>query len=187
MFLTTRVFALVAVASACLLAACDGAPPEQPQAASGANPAPPPKTARIANNMVAAVSAGKAATAISVHFALGKVPSVGMALPVEIAIVPHRKFAAVAAHFEGPDGLKVTVGEDFGPSTDVDAETSIQHQLVLLPAREGVFMMTASVDTRSEEGDVTRIFSIPVIVGPAQPAAAPAEKPKSAPAAPATN
>jgi hypothetical protein len=190
MFLTTRhVFALVtlAVGNACMLAACDDAPPEQAQTAAGTRPAPPPKMAKVANNMVAAVSAGKTATAIGVHFALGKAPVVGVALPMEIAIVPHRQFARVEAHFEGPDGLPVTVGEDFGPRNDVDTETSIQHQLVLLPAREGVYMLSVSVNTISEEGDETRIFSIPVIVGPPESASAAAEKPKSSPADPATN
>ena len=184
MILTTRVFALLAVGA---LAACDDAPPEQRQPASAAKPVPPPTVARVANDMVAAVSAGKTATAVGVHFALGKVPAVGEALPIEIAIVPHRKFAALEAHFTAPDGLNLTVGETFGPRTDVDAEKSIQHQLVLLPTREGVFMMTASVNTDGEEGSLTRIFSIPVIVSPAQAASTPAEKPKTTPADPAAN
>jgi hypothetical protein len=47
---------------------------------------------------------------------------------------------------------------------------------MLLPAREGMFMVTASVDTLGDEGNVVRIFSIPVVVGPAQPAEAPAAK-----------
>jgi len=190
MFLTTRrVFALItlAVGNACMLAACDDAPPGQPQTAPGTKSAPPPKVAQVAKDMGAAVSAGKTATAIGVHFALGKVPTVGVALPMEIAIVPHRKFSNVEAHFEGPDGLTVTAGEDFGPRDDVENETPIQHQLVLLPAREGVYMLTVAVNTVSEEGDETRIFSIPVIVGPSEAASAPAEKPKSSPADPATN
>jgi hypothetical protein len=189
MFLTTRrVLALItlAVGNACMLAACDDAPPEQPQPAPGTKPAPPPKVAQVAKNMVAAVSAGKTATAIGVHFALGKVPVVGVPLPMEIEIVPHREFAKVEAHFEGPDELTVTVGADFGPRNHVETETPIQHQLVLLPAREGVYMLTVSVNTVSEEGDETRVFSIPVIVGPAQPASLPGEKPKTSPADTAT-
>jgi hypothetical protein len=190
MFLTTRrVLALItlAVGNACMLAACDDAPPVQPQTAPGTKPAPPPKVAQVADNMVAAVSAGKTATAIGVHFALGKMPIVGVALPMEIAIVPHRKFSKVEAHFEGPEGLTVTVGADLGPRNDVDTESPIQHQLVLLPAREGVHMLTVSLNTISEEGDETRTFSIPVIVGPPEGASAPAKKPKSSPADPVTN
>jgi hypothetical protein len=49
---------------------------------------------------------------------------------------------------------------------------------VLLPKREGMFMVTSTVETDSAEGNITRIFSIPVIV-----AAAPADAP-AAPAAP---
>jgi hypothetical protein len=47
---------------------------------------------------------------------------------------------------------------------------------MLLPSREGMFMVTATVDTLSDEGNVVRIFSIPVVVGPAQPASAPVPK-----------
>ena len=52
-----------------------------------------------------------------------------------------------------------------------ESETALSHELVLLPAREGIFVVTSSVETESEDGNVTRIFSIPVIVSPAAGAA----------------
>ena len=67
-------------------------------------------------------------------------------------------------------------GEDFGPVNDVPPEKPLSHQLMLLPAKEGMFMVTAMVDTLSDEGNVIRIFSIPVVVGPAQAAETPAPK-----------
>jgi hypothetical protein len=168
MFMTCcRVTTFAALAFACLLAACDGAPNDSQTAPQPKPNAPAPKVARLSNQMVSAVSAGKTASAISVHFALGAAPVVGQALPVKIAIVPHRSFKAVQAHFESHDGLTVTAGENFGPITEADSETALEHDLVLLPAKEGVFMVTTSVAADDEDGSVTRIYTIPVIVGPA--------------------
>jgi hypothetical protein len=95
---------------------------------------------------------------------------------VKIAIVPHATFATVRVHFESHDGLTMPMGEDFGPVNDVAPEKPLTHELMLLPSREGMFMVTATVDTLSDEGNVVRIFSIPVVVGPAQPAPAPVPK-----------
>jgi hypothetical protein len=120
------------------------------------------------------VAAGKSSTAISVHFALASPPTVATPLPVRIAIVPHEPFATVSVHFESHDGLTMPEGENFGPVNDVSPEKPLSHQLMLLPAKEGMFMVTAMVDTLSDEGNVVRIFSIPVVVGPAQSTTTPA-------------
>jgi hypothetical protein len=177
---TRRAVAFAALACACLAAGCSDAPTEEKK---GATPSeakvPQPGVADLPADMVAAVSAGKVANAIGVHFALRAPPTVNTALPVDVAIVPHRKFALVHARFESHDGLATTVGEEFGPANDVDGEKALTHQLVLLPTKEGMFMVTASVETESDEGNVTRIFSIPVIVSarpsaPGRPAPAPA-------------
>jgi hypothetical protein len=178
-----RAAAFAALACTCVLAAgCDDAPPESsPTAPAAGTAASGPKPASLSNEMVSAVSAGKNASAIGVHFALRAPPTVGMPLPVAIVIVPHRKFLTVRAHFETHDGLTMTAGDVYGPSNDVAAESVLKHELTLLPEKEGVFMVTTIVDTEGEEGSVTRVFSIPVIVGPAGAAATP----KTAPPAPA--
>jgi hypothetical protein len=153
----------------CVLAACDDPPPEpQANAPVVKKNEPPPKIANLANDMVAAVSANRASNVIGVHFALRAPPAVNAPLPVEVAIVPHRKFVSVRVNFESQEGLPVTKGENFGPVTGVEDETALLHQIVLLPSREGLFMVTSSVETESEDGSVTRIFSIPIIVAPAK-------------------
>ena len=175
--------AFAALVCACVLVACDDAPPEPQGGAPVVNKAdPPPKLANISKDMVAAVSAGKSSNVISVHFALRAPPMVNKALPVDVAIVPHREFSSLIVHFDSQDGLATTSGDSFGPKTDVDSETPLSHQLVLLPTREGMFMVTSSVDTDSDEGNITRIFSIPVIVAAAA-APAPAAPPAAPPAA----
>jgi hypothetical protein len=89
---------------------------------------------------------------------------------------------ALNAHFEARDGLALAIGNELERQADPVAEKVIKHQLILLPGKEGVFMVTAVVETESGDGTVSRIFSIPVIVGPAPAAAAGAPAP-----APATN
>ena len=171
--------ALAALATVWVLAACDDAPPEPQQAAPVVKDVPAPKVANLAKDMVAAVSAGKAASVISLHFALRAPPTVNTPLPVEVAIVPHRKFSSIRVHFDSQEGLATTSGDNFGPVTNAGTETALTHQLVLLPTKEGMFMVTSSIETESEDGNVTRIFSIPVIVAPA--GAAPAPAPAAAP------
>lgn len=183
-----RRFLIAAVICSGILAACDDSAKPADNAAPATNPTKKtPKVAGLAPDMVAAVSAGKTAAVISVHFALGSAPTVNKALPVDIAIVPHRDFTAVRAHFETHDGLALTTGDVFGPQADAPAEKALKHQLVLLPGNDGVFMVTAIVETEGEEGTVTRVFSIPVIVAPAPgtPPANPA--PAKEASAPPTN
>jgi hypothetical protein len=183
-----RRFLIAAVICGGILAACDDSAKPADTAATSTNPTQKtPKVAGLAPDMVAAVSAGKTAAVISVHFALGSPPTVNEALPVEIAIVPHRDFTAVRAQFETHDGLTLTTGGVFGPRADAPAETALKHRLVLLPGKEGVFMVTAIVETEGQEGTVTRVFSIPVIVAaaPGTPPANPA--PAKEPPAPAAN
>jgi hypothetical protein len=174
---SSRVLALAASTLFVALAGC-GYPAPEPTSSTpnAAKPVAMPKRAELPSEMVAAVAAGKNASAISVHFALASAPRVSTPLPVQIAIVPHRPFATVRVHFETHEGLTMPMGEDFGPVSDVEPEKALSHQLMLLPGKEGIFMVTVGVDTVSEEGNIVRIFSIPVVVGPAQPAAAPAPK-----------
>jgi hypothetical protein len=174
--------ALAAVVSVCVLAACDDPPPApQERAPAGNQKEPAPKTASLSKEMVAAVSAGKASNVISLHFSLGASPTVNTPLPVKVAIVPHRKFSSIRVHFESQDGLAAAAGDNFGPVINPESETALSHELVLLPAREGIFVVTSSVETESEDGNVTRIFSIPVIVaGAAEPAPAAGTVPEPA-------
>jgi hypothetical protein len=166
-----------------VLAGCGEAPPEQPSSVPASREAPPAtKLANLPRDMVAAVSAGKTATSIGVHFALRGAPTVGTPLPVEIAIVPHREFQTVRAQFRAYDGLKLATGDTLEPIEDAEAESVLKHDLVLLPAKEGLFMVTATVETDSDEGNITRVFSIPVIVGPTGGTATP-PAPGPAPAA----
>jgi hypothetical protein len=96
---------------------------------------------------------------------------------VEVALVPHRKFEIVRAQFQAYDGLALTAGSSLEPKADVEPESVIKHELKLLPEQEGLFMVTAAIDSESDEGNVIRVFSIPVIVAPAMTTAPPRPNP----------
>ena len=179
-----RPAALAVLAALAALAGCDDSPAEKsPQSSTAPKTAGGPKAANLSGDMVAAVSAGKTATAIGVHFVLSAPPTIGKPLPVQVAFVPHRKFLTVRAHFETHDGLTMSTGGVYGPKDDAEPETVLKHELILVPEKEGVFVVTAVVETEGEDGSVSRIFSIPVIVGPAAgtpSAPAPADAPAPA-------
>lgn len=177
-----RALVFAAVSTGVLLTGCGDPPPETAKPAPAAKPAGP-KPATAGAQMVAAVAAGKSANALGVYFSLGNVPKVATALPVEISVITRQDFSSLQAHFESQDGLTMVSGDDLPRKTDVKAESTIPHQLVLMPARDGVYMLTVNVDTEGKDGIVSRIFSIPVIVAPA---AAPNPPPASQ-AAPANS
>jgi hypothetical protein len=179
-----RAIVLTVLAGELLLAGCGDPPPEAPVAPAG-NSSKTPKVAGLPPEMVAAVPAGRSSGVVSVHFALGKTPIVGQAFPVDIAIVPHLEFNSVRAHFDGVDGLAVTTGNAMEPVADVKEESVVKHQLVLLPAKEGVYMISATLETESPvEGTVSRVFSLPMVVSgreSQEPAPAAASPPAPAP------
>lgn len=175
---------LVALLLGLPLAACDDSAPEKSAGAKTTTAAP--KKATVNDNMVAAVSAGKSSAVIGVYFSLGNAPTIDAALPVDVEIVPHQDFSSLQARvFTQGDGLTLVSGDQFAPVANAKAESSFDHKLVLMPKKEGVYMVSVNLETEGSDGSVSRIFSIPVIVAPAPAAAAPA--PAATPPAPTTN
>lgn len=173
MILTGRVV-LIALLACAALAACNDAPEPPTSGTPGAATSKASKKgASIPPEMVAAVSSGKSATAISVHFELGATPSVGMSMPVKVAIVPHQNFKYVRASFTTPDGLQVADGRRFELLREVEPEQVLQHQLMIQPTRDGIYLISIGLETDGSEGNITRSFSIPVIVQTSAPAAKP--------------
>jgi hypothetical protein len=155
---------LITVLACGLLTACDDAPSAQAPDSTSTRKPIKDKTAVLPANMVSAVSAGKSSAMISVHFALAAVPAVDSELPVDIAIVPHRPFTSVRARFEGHPSLRMSSGFLVEPRKDVASETVLHHKLMLLPSQDGVFLVSAVVETEGDDGSVTRVYSIPVII-----------------------
>jgi len=175
--------AVAALVCASIISGCDDPPVQQQARPPAGGAASPTKVGVVPPDMVAAVSAGKASNVIGVHFALRAPPTVNTALPVDIVIVPHRDFSSLVVNFTGQEGLAAVSGNSFGPQTDVKSETPLKHQLVMLPTKEGIFTVTAGVETDGADGNIVRIFSIPVIVsGAAAATPAPTPAPPAEPA-----
>jgi hypothetical protein len=166
-----RSFVFVCTAIACSLVAACGDAPESTEAgpATSTGNAKPRKDS-LPPGMVAAVTSGDRAGSISVHFELKAPPAIGMSLPVEVAIVPQRKFTSVHATFLAPDGLQLSEGQQLAPRRDVAAGQVISHRLVVQPTSEGIFLISVGVESEGDEGNLTRIYSIPVIVNAASEA-----------------
>jgi hypothetical protein len=174
---------VVVCAAGASLAGCgDGAPSASTPATTAPKPAKPARNP-LAAEMVAAVSSPRSAEFVGVHFMLNGIPTVGKPLPVDIAFVPHRPMASLLAHFDARDGLALATGGELDRQVAPKPESVIKHQLILLPGKEGVFMVTVAVESESDAGVRTHVFSIPVIVGP--PGATGAETPPAGSAPPA--
>jgi hypothetical protein len=177
---TVRVL-LLAVLAAAFATACDDAPKAKP-AAGGNTAAKPDKTgAQVPPNMVSAVSSSKTAGLIGVHFALEAPPEVGKPVGVNLAIIPHSKFAGLRVLFETSPDLILATGDRFEAPADTKAETVFTHKLVVQPKQEGVFLISAAVETESEEGTLTRLYSIPIIIYGPKPAPQAQVKPATTP------
>jgi hypothetical protein len=168
---------LVMLASCSLLTACEEAAQDEGAAKSAVN------TPR--KNMVAAVASEKSTAALGLHFALTKTPTLNQGLPVDIVIVPHQGFSSVAVHFFGQDGVTLISGDSLGPVSEVTPEKPIKHQLVLMPVKEGIFMVNATVETIGSDGTLSRVYSIPILVSPPAAPAAGVPAPAPGPATPA--
>ena len=162
-----RALLLAALANCLLLTACNDSAP-----------GPTAKTP-------AAGGASKTPKASGVT-ALANAPVINEGLPLNVVIVPHQEFASVVVHFFSQDGLTLVSGDSLEPVTDAKPGKAIKHQLVLMPTREGIYMISASVETTGSDGTMSRVFSIPVVVAPREPAA-PSAAASTTPPAPAAN
>jgi hypothetical protein len=171
---------VVAISCCTLLGAC-GDPPPQDAAKQSTATRKAKKPASVVDDMVAAVSAGKSAAAVGVYFSLGNTPTVNTALPIDIAVVPHRPFSSLRAYFSAQDGLTLISGDELQPLTVVPIDKPVEHKLVVMPVKAGVYMVTASLETQGDDGTVSRIFSVPVIVTAADPASNASAPPPAAP------
>jgi hypothetical protein len=179
----SRLWWIVAIFACLPLAACGDSAPENTAAKKPAATAGSKKPA-VGVDMVAAVSAGKSAAAVGVYFTLGAAPAIDAALPVDVAVIPHQDFTSLQARFSTQgEGLTLVSGDIIEPVTNAKAESLLEHKLVLMPKKEGIYMVTVVLETEGSDGSFSRVFSIPVIVAPAGGEPAPA----ATPPAPATS
>ncbi|HVN45625.1 MAG TPA: hypothetical protein VMT66_10245 [Steroidobacteraceae bacterium] len=132
--------------------------------------------------MVSAVASNKPSTVpVQVKFELHERPDVGQPLDVELAIVPlSASVDQVSGKVEADDGLELIEGGDIAATARPVEGVPIRHALKVVPRREGIFTVRASVTVEAAGNSSTETYSIPVIA-----AAATAENPAGSAAPPA--
>lgn len=119
--------------------------------------------------MVSAVSMAKSGANVALKFSLLQKPEVGQPLDVDVALVPNAEVDRLSVDFQPGDGLEL-LNDSAGTRFEKPAEAKPIHvRLRLLPKRDGIFAMGATVATQTGDDTSTRTFSIPVIAGEGLP------------------
>ncbi len=132
-------------------------------------------------NMVTAVSGTHGGpSSVQVKFELRGRPEVATPLDIDLVIVPvTANVDRVSGKVEVGDGLELAEGGEI-PAADRPPEgIPIAHTVKVLPKRDGIFTVTATLGIDAAGVSTNQSFAIPIIVGGA-PSAPPA---KSAPSA----
>jgi hypothetical protein len=127
-------------------------------------------SSRAPEDMVAAVSAGKGGPPVGLKFEVRSSPEAGQPVDIDLAILPN---AVAIDHIEGKiqggESVSVVEGGDI-PAVEKPAQgTVIRHVVRLLPKQDGIFTVTAAVNVDLGTDSITRIFTIPLIVGDGLP------------------
>jgi len=159
------------VATLALLAACGSDPgpqsvattaTEQSASATAATPAKEDPTAQMAR----AVGNGKPGAAVDIKYEFTARPEAGKPIELQVALIPTAGVDAMDVTFSGMDGITLagTLGASFGA---VQAGEPYKHTISVLPAHNGVFYVTAAVNTQMGGASLAKTFSIPFVVGTA--------------------
>lgn len=170
------------VAVLALLAACGSDPqPENAAAAAAAQSAPsqPAVPAKVdpTAQMARAVGNGKPGAAVDIRYEFTARPEAGKPIELQVALIPTAGVDAMDVTFSGMEGITLagTLSANFDA---VQAGQPYQHTISVLPDHNGVFYVTAAVNTQMGAAALSKTFSIPFVVGSAalqQKPAAPAK------------
>jgi hypothetical protein len=162
---------LIASALVLALAACGNDPESKPAATSAGAPAPGDGTtagdgtADATRDMVAGVTAAKGAGLVDLKFKVEARPELGQPLVIDVAFLPNVASDLMRATFISTEGLSVRSSEVPADYERVQAGAVYRHQLTVVPRDNGVYFVSAIISMQTPTGDVTRTFSIPVVVG----------------------
>ncbi len=124
----------------------------------------------IDGDMVAAVSSGKGDDMpVKVTFALRNRPEVGQASELDLEVIPSAPLDKLVAVFHAQDGLSVKSGAEPSERDRPEPGVPISHRLTIVPARDGIFYVDATVLVDFGSESIARTFTIPVIAGTGEP------------------
>lgn len=154
---------LVWLLAAACVAGCDSAPETSTEPAPPARAATSPTT--LPPHMVSAVSGGKGNSSVDLKFALTSRPEPGRPLDIDLAVIPREADVTVRVIVQNTDGIAITAGQEVRIPKGAEPGVPVTHRLTVLPARDGIFSLSAVALVDSEKSSVTRTFAIPIIVG----------------------
>ena len=140
----------------------------QGQSAKAAAPADP-----IAQ-MARAVGNGKPGAAVEIRYEFSGKPTIGSPSELQIAFIPHAGVDSMEIVINGMDGVTLS-GAQIANFADVEPQKPYVHTVSVLPDRNGVFYLSVVVTTQIGNQNLSRVFSVPFVVGnvPAQEKPAP--------------
>ncbi|MGD9597397.1 MAG: hypothetical protein AB7G76_03380 [Steroidobacteraceae bacterium] len=143
------------------LGACNRVPDAAPTPATSTAP----RKAPLSPDMVSAVSGSKSAAAVDLKFALTSRPEPGRALDIDLAVIPLDRSATIRVIVQNTDGLTITAGQEMRVPPGAEAGVPLIHRVTIVPARDGIFSLSAVALVDTDKSSVTRTFAIPIIVG----------------------
>jgi len=160
-------YSLLAVMTALLCACGFSSAPKTAGSTAAASPAHAPAGKPGAGSdpdLVAAVSANGAGPPISMKFRLDAKPVVGRPTPlvIEMFAAPGVDISHVHGSLQPAEGLQLQSARSF----DVDSlqeGTPAQQEVTVVPQRDGVLSISASVEVEYENNSLTRTYVIPLI------------------------
>ncbi len=166
---STRTAWLMSIALALTVAGC-GSSSESEQSAHGKKrlhiAAPVDPTTRSPADMVAAVSVAKSGPPVSLKFELREPPQVGKPLDVDLVILADAPaINRISAKFNSGEGLELLDGGQLEQVDKPAAGAEIRHVVRVVPRQDGIFTVSAAVSVDVGSDSLTRVYSIPVIVG----------------------
>jgi len=125
---------------------------------------------RPPEDMVAAVSVGKGGPPVGLKFELRSTPQAGQPVDLDLVVLPDAPaIERIDGRVDGSENLTLVDGSDLA-SVEKPAQGSvIRHVVRLLPKQDGIFTVTAAVTVTLANDSITRVFTIPVIVGEGLP------------------
>jgi hypothetical protein len=171
---------LAALTAVLSLTGCgSGSPAGGTAAAPGKHSAKGSASADALAGMVNGVApAGTATSSVQVKFQLEQRPEVAQPLNVDVVIVPvYGSLERISGRLSGDDGLDMVSGQEIRAIEKPVEGTPIHHSVQVLPKRDGVFTLTATLTVDSEGQSTSQSFSTPVIAGENPPPAPQAAKP----------
>ncbi len=117
-------------------------------------------------NMVSGVTGGRQGELLDLKFELKSRPQVGEPLMIDVALIPRVASPTLRATYIATDGLAVRDSDVPAEYQNVQADSVYRQQLTVVPKENGVYYVNAVVTIQTDAGDLSRTFSIPVLVGP---------------------